>query len=43
MKDDIFRLDIPVNDTVGVELVDGLADLSHDGGYLCFWHALMLF
>ena len=43
MQDDIFRLDISVNDLARVQLVYRLTDLPHDPGYFGLRHGLQFF
>ena len=43
MNNDIFGFEITMDDLVGVQFVDGLADLSHDEGSLGFRDGLQLF
>ena len=40
MQHNILGFYIPMDDLVGVELANCLADLSHDAGYFCFRHWL---
>lgn len=42
MHDYVFGLDVPVDDLVGVEFIDGLADLPDDAGDLVLGHRLVL-
>lgn len=42
MKDDIFRFDISVDDSQGVDFVDGLTNLAHDEGDSSFRERLRL-
>ncbi len=42
MEHDVLGLDIAVDDLERVDLVDGLADLLHDGGHPGLWHGFGL-
>ena len=43
MEDNVLWLYVSMDDPVGVEFVNGLADLPHHVSDILFWHALMFF
>lgn len=43
MKDNVLWLDIPVNDPMGVQFIDSLADMPHNPGNPMLGHRLMFF
>ena len=43
MHNDIFWLDVSVDDAVEMKLIDSLANLSHQLGHFLFRHTLMFF